>query len=172
MRHRTIHFRAENLNMAEQEVGNKVTFRWSRCDSAAEHDYSRCASARCLPISPALSVLDVPASQASTGVDMRPRYACSLPSAHALNVLPGVLRRRLQCLLSSPVCCFIGWEAGDVHGPAFSSASRADAVRLAMQSTFAVLARVWHIGVVMCVCGSGAWLARSERARGLCPGAF
>ena len=26
MRHRTIHFRAENLlNMAEQEVGNKVT---------------------------------------------------------------------------------------------------------------------------------------------------
>ena len=60
-------------------------------------------------------------------------------TAHALNVLPGVLRRRLQCpLLSSPVC-FIGWEAGDGHGPAFSSASRADAVRLAMQSTFAVL---------------------------------
>ena len=79
-RHPTIYFRAKNLNMAEQEVGNKVTFRWSRCDSAAEHDYSRCASARCLPRSPALSVLDVPASQASTGVDMRPRYACSLPT--------------------------------------------------------------------------------------------
>ena len=50
--------------------------------------------------------------------------------------------------------CFIGWEAGDVHGPAFSSASRADAVRLAMQSTFATcwqLGRVWHISVSSCV---------------------
>ena len=93
-------------------------------------------------------------------------------TAHALNVLPGVLRRRLQCLLSSPVCCFIGWEAGDVHGPAFSSASRADAVRPVMQSTVAVLGRVWHIGVVMRVCGFGAWLVWSGRARGLCPGAF
>ena len=82
-------------------------------------------------------------------------------TAHALNVLPGVLRRRLQCLLSSPVCCFIGWEAGDVHGPAFSSASRADAVRLAMQSTFAVLGRVWHIGVVMRVSVSLRWSVAS-----------
>ena len=124
----------------------------------------------------------MPANIACADCPGRPRVAgehwsrhaaeiCML-TAHALNVLPGVLRRRLQCLLSSPVCCFIGWEAGDVHGPAFSSASRADAVRLAMQSTFAVLGRVWHIGVVMCVCVSGAWLARSERARGLCPGAF
>ena len=84
MRHRTIHFRAENLNKAKQEVGNKVegrvTFCWSRCDLAAEHDYSRCASARCLPRSPALSVLDVSASQVSSGVDVWPRYACSLPT--------------------------------------------------------------------------------------------
>ena len=65
-RHPTIYFRAENLNVAEQEVGNKEPFCRSRCDSAAEHDYSRCASARCLPRSPALSVLDVPASQASS----------------------------------------------------------------------------------------------------------
>ena len=84
MRHRTIHFRAENLNMAEQEVGNKVTFRWSRCDSAAEHDYSRCASARCLPRSPALSVLDVPASQASSRVDVRPRSSCSAAARRAV----------------------------------------------------------------------------------------
>ena len=97
-------------------------------------------------------------------------------TAHALNVATGVLHRRLQSLLSSLACRCIGWEAGDVHGPVVCSASRADAVRLAMQSTFAVLGRVWHIGAVMCVCGtdcgSGAWLARLERARGLCPGAF
>ena len=74
-------------------------------------------------------------------------------TAHALNVLPGVLRRRLQCLLSSPVCCFIGWEAGDVHGPAFSSASRADAVRLAMQlqSTFVQCWAACGISVSSCV---------------------
>ena len=45
-------------------------------------------------------------------------------------------------------------------------------VRLAMQSTLAVLGRVWHIGVVMRVCGSGAWLVRLGRARGLCPGGY
>ena len=33
-RHRTIYFRAENLNVAEQEVGNKEPFCRSRCDAA------------------------------------------------------------------------------------------------------------------------------------------
>ena len=44
-RRRTIYFRAENLNVAKQEVGNKEQICRSRCDAAAEHDNSRCASA-------------------------------------------------------------------------------------------------------------------------------
>ena len=69
-RHRTIYFRAGNSNVAEQERYNKVDICCARCDVAAEHEDSRCASSHHLPRSPALSVSDVPASQASSRVDV------------------------------------------------------------------------------------------------------
>ena len=38
-RHRTIYFRAENSNVAEQERDSKVHFCRPRCDAAANHDH-------------------------------------------------------------------------------------------------------------------------------------
>ena len=82
-RHRTIYFRTENSIVAEQERDNKVDFCCARCDVAAEHENSRCASLSHPPRSPALSVPGVPASQASSRVDVRPRSTCSLPTRRA-----------------------------------------------------------------------------------------
>jgi hypothetical protein len=76
-RRRTIYFRAEISNVAEQERYNKVRICRSRCDSANDHEKSMCASSHHLPRSPALSVTDVSASQASSRVDVRPRCSCS-----------------------------------------------------------------------------------------------
>ena len=73
----TIYFRAENSNVAEQERYNKVRISKSRCDSANDHEKSRCASSQHQLRSPALSVPDVTASQASSGVDVRPRSTLS-----------------------------------------------------------------------------------------------
>ena len=82
-RHRTIYFRAENSNVAEQERVNKADFCCARCDAAAEHEKSRCASSPHRPRTPALSVPVVPASQASSGVDMQPRPRCSAAGCRA-----------------------------------------------------------------------------------------
>jgi hypothetical protein len=88
-------------NVAEQGVGNKEQLCRSRYDAAAEHDKTQVqVCQRVIPaqIACAECVLDVSlsacASQASSGVDVWPRSA--LLTAHALNVAPGVLRRRLQ----------------------------------------------------------------------------
>ena len=70
--------------MAEQERYNKVDICCARCDVAAEHEDSRCASSHHLPRSPALSVSDVPASQASSRVDVRPRSSCSAAARRAV----------------------------------------------------------------------------------------
>ena len=75
--------RAENSNVAEQERYNKVDICCARCDVAADHEESRCASSPFLPRSPALSVPGVPASQASSGVDVRPRSTCSAAARRA-----------------------------------------------------------------------------------------
>ena len=66
-----------NTNVTEQERYIKVIICSSRCDAAAEHDKSRCASARYLPRSPALSASSVPASQVSSEVDVRPTSTSS-----------------------------------------------------------------------------------------------
>jgi hypothetical protein len=76
-RRRTIYFRAENSNVAEQERNSKEHFSRSRCDAAEEHVHRRCASSSNLPRTPALSVPRVTASQASSGVDLQPRSASS-----------------------------------------------------------------------------------------------
>ena len=76
-RRRTIYFRAENSNVAEQERDSKEHFSRSRCDAAEEHVHRRCASSSNLPRTPALSVPGVTASQASSGVDLQPRSASS-----------------------------------------------------------------------------------------------
>ena len=68
-RRRTIYFRAENSNVAEQERYKGLRICSSRSDSAAHHEKSRCASSQHQLRSPALSVPDVPASQASSEVD-------------------------------------------------------------------------------------------------------
>ena len=72
-RRRTIYFRAENSNVAEQERYKGLRICSSRSDSAAHHEKSRCASSQHQLRSPALSVPDVPASQASSEVDVRRR---------------------------------------------------------------------------------------------------
>ena len=72
-RHRTIYFRTENSNVAEQERDNKVDFCCACCDAAAEHENSRCAYAPHMPTPPMLSVPGVNASQECSGVDVRPR---------------------------------------------------------------------------------------------------
>jgi hypothetical protein len=77
VRRRTIYFRAENSNVAEQEVYIKVTFCRSRLDTAEEHGDGRCASPSNLPRTPAPSVPGVPASQVSSGVDVQPRSTSS-----------------------------------------------------------------------------------------------
>ena len=82
-RPRPISFCAENSYVAELERYIKVRICSSRCDSAAEHGHRRCVSSSNLPRSPALSVPGVPASQASSGVDVRPRSTCSLPTRRA-----------------------------------------------------------------------------------------
>ena len=74
-RRRTIYFRAENSNVAEQHAEQErykgLRICSSRSDSAAHHEKSRCASSQHQLRSPALSVPDVPASQASSEVDVR-----------------------------------------------------------------------------------------------------
>ena len=68
-RHPTIYFRAKTSIVAEQERDNKAGFCCARCDAAAEHEKSRCASSPHRPRTPALSVPVVPASQAYSGVE-------------------------------------------------------------------------------------------------------
>ena len=75
-------------------------------------------------------------------------------------------------LMSPRACRCTSLEAGDGYGQAACSAARACLVDRAAQSTLAVYDRVPYRCRSVCVCGSGAWLARSERAQGLCPGAF
>ena len=65
----------------------------------------------------------------------------------------------------------IGWEAGDGHGQAVCSATRACLMDRAAQGTIAVHDYVPCRCRLVCVCDSGARLARSGRARGRCPGA-
>ena len=55
-RRRTIYFRAENSNVAEQERYKGLRICSSRSDSAAHHEKSRCASSQHQLRSPALSV--------------------------------------------------------------------------------------------------------------------
>ena len=64
-----------------------MALRSCSCDMADDHEHGRCASALNLPSPPALSVLDVPASQASSGVydyDLRAaeidELSCCAPS--------------------------------------------------------------------------------------------
>ena len=83
-RHRTIYFRTENSNVAEQERDSKVHFCRPRCDAAANHENSRCACAPHPLRSPALIVPGVPASQASSRVDVRPRSSCSAAARRAV----------------------------------------------------------------------------------------
>ena len=87
-RRRTIYFRAENSNVAEQERYKGLRICSSRSDSAAHHEKSRFASSQHQLRSPALSVTDVPASQASSEVDVRRSIAAeiNLTINYALNV--------------------------------------------------------------------------------------
>ena len=72
-RRRTIYFRTENSNVAEQEKYKGLRICSSRSDSAAHHETSKCASSQHQLRSPALSVPDMPVSQASSEVDVRRR---------------------------------------------------------------------------------------------------
>ena len=96
-RHPTIYFRAEKSNMAETELlGVKP---WLSVAEAATwpmtmNEHGRCASVSNLPCLPALSVLDVPASLASSGVYVRPRLTSS---AAARRACARRARQKSQC---------------------------------------------------------------------------
>ena len=74
-------------------------------------------------------------------------------------------------LVSPRACRCTSLEAGDGYGQAACSAARACLVDGAAQSTLAVHDRVPYRCRSVCVCGSGAWLARSERSWRRYPGA-
>ena len=93
-RHPTIYLGAEKSNVAETELGKAMTLRSWSCDMADDHEHGRCASALHLPSPPALSVLDVPASQASSGVYVRPRLTSS---AAARRACARRARQKSQC---------------------------------------------------------------------------
>ena len=86
--------------------------------------------------------------------------------ARRAQVEAGIVR-----LVSPRACRRIGWEAGDGHGQAVCSATRACLMDRAAQGTIAVHDYVPCRCRLVCVCDSGARLARSGRARGRCPGA-
>ena len=148
---------------------NKVDFCCARCDAAAEHEKSRCACAPHMPRPPALSVPGVPASQEGSGVDVRPRCSCSAAARRARRQAGSA--QELVRLLSPPACRRTCWEAGNGCASGACSAARTCLLVRAAQSTFAVHDHVPYRCRLVCVGGSGARLARSERSRRRCSGA-
>ena len=103
-RHRTIYFRAESSNVAEQERYNKVDICCARCDVAAEHEDSRCASSHHLPRSPALSAPSVPTSQVTGELRCRCATDFNLLTSYAQNVGTSSSREALLQLDSARAC--------------------------------------------------------------------
>ena len=87
------------------------------------------------------------------------------PGGHSLPGVGQVPMRLLSPHASRRTC----WEAGDGYARGACSATRACLIDRAALSTIAVHDHMPYRCRSVCVCGSGAWLARSERSWRRCP---
>ena len=127
---------------------------------------SRCVSSPHLPRSPALSVLVVPASQASSRVDVRPRSRCSAAARRA-GARRGSAEEPVR-LLSPRACrCIAGRPAMDTAWPL--AVLRVHVLWIVLRRARLQCMTMCRIGVVrVCVCGlERGWCGRNVHRVGI-----